>query len=229
MLRRKTEENETMPTEPLKRFVQHGLDEGEIASPMAPPEAYAIPPAARLSVSPEDFAPPLRQLFDEHTAFLAILEAFERALVVFRDSGFTMNPEISGAFREFFSFMDNQTPSHNAKEEKALFPLLRERLVGAGECSPGMNVCTPTDVMEDEHERVMQSACLVFNLLGTGAKLPDERSRAIVYQHAVDQGREIVDVMRLHIFRENEVLLPLAQKLITPAEFAAIGEKMAKL
>lgn len=213
----------------ITRFVEHGLDEGDIASPMDPPQPFEIPAAARQKLDYAQMAHPLQRLFDEHRAFLDILEQFEKSLTAFREGHWEMTPEISKAFRDFFRFMDNDTPSHNAKEEKALFPLLRERLIRSGECSPGMNTTTPTDIMEDEHSHVMQSACLVFNLMGIGAKLPDPTSRAIVYQHAVDQGREIVDIMKLHIFRENEVLLPLAQTLISPEEFETIDRRMNEL
>ena len=213
----------------ISRFVENGLDSKDIASPMDPPQAFEIPEAARQSVAYENLAKPLQRLFDDHVEFIRVLEGFEKSLVAFRESQWQMNPDISKAFRDFFYFMDNQTPAHNAKEEKALFPLLRERLISAGECSPVINTTTPTDVMEDEHQQVFQSASLVFNLLGIGAKLPDEKSRGIVFQHAVDAGREICDIMKLHIFRENEVLLPLAQKLISAEEFAVIDQKMQGL
>lgn len=221
--------NESPRVEKQSRYVEHGLEDVSIASPMDPPQPFEIPEAARQKIDYDNLPRPLQRLFDDHVEFLRILEGFEKALADFRDGQWQFTPVISKAFREFFYFMDNQTPSHNAKEEKALFPILRDRLISAGECSPVINTTTPTDVMEDEHQQVFQSASLVFNLLGIGAKLPDEKSRAIVFQHALDAGREIVDIMKLHIFRENEVLLPLAQKLISAEEFTRIDQEMEKL
>jgi hemerythrin-like domain-containing protein len=124
--------------------------------------------------------------------------------------------------------MDHDTPKHNGREEKALFPVLHEKLIASGECSPGDHPTTAVDVMEDDHLKVAQASAIVFNLLGIASRIRDAASRATLCQIACDQGREIVEVMRLHILKENEVLLPQAQKLCTPQELHAIGLKMAR-
>lgn len=213
-----------MEKEKITRLVENSLEDGSTCSPMNPPEAYEL--SQKMTVPYENLAKPLQILVDEHRKYMAVLDAFEQALADFRNLGFIMDAKVSRAFSDYFEFFDQHVISHNHKEEKALFPLLRARFVATGECSPGMNGTTPTDVMEDEHLRVAQASNLVFNLLGLGAKMRDAEDRRVIFMHATEQGREIVETMRLHIFRENNVLFPLAQKLITDDEFADIGRKM---
>jgi hemerythrin-like domain-containing protein len=43
---------------------------------------------------------------------------------------------------------------------------------------------------------------------------------------AVNNGLELVELIKLHIFREDHTLFPLAQRLLSPEELAAIGAKL---
>ncbi|MCP5464648.1 MAG: hemerythrin domain-containing protein [Deltaproteobacteria bacterium] len=212
------------PNDPIYRNVENDLKEGEIMSPMDPPKIYDMPKQEEYSF--DDYAEPIKVLLKEHEDYLEVLNDFETHLMFFRGNEYEFTPEISNSFKKFFKFMDEHTVPHNEKEEKALFPLLRSRLIEVGECSPGMNKTTPTDVMEGEHLQVAQASYLVFNLLGLGSKLPDQNSRKIVFQNAVEQAREIVETMKVHIYKENNVLFPLAQKHLRDDEWTAIGEKM---
>lgn len=212
--------------EALNRDVEHGL-ENEPSSPMNPPQPFHLAGIEKVALA--DLAAPLQELVAEHKTFLAVLDGFESALVSFKSSGWMIDKAASDAFAKFFNHMDHETPRHNAKEEKALFPILQKKLIAAGECSPGERPSTAIDVMEDDHLRVMQSVCLVFNLLGISSRLKDPESRATVCQIACDQGREIAETMRLHVFKENEVLFPRAQQLIAPDEMEYVREKMATL
>jgi hemerythrin-like domain-containing protein len=58
-----------------------------------------------------------------------------------------------------------------------------------------------------------------LNFLGLGSRLEDKKSREIVFELAFEQGKVIVETMRLHIYREDETLFPLAMKLISKNEF----------
>lgn len=177
-------------------------------------------------VTYEEMAAPLRALMDEHREYDGILTAFEDALRTFKEGGWRFSKEVSRVFRDFFRFVDEELVPHHQKEDKWLFPLLRERLLASGEHSPGLNPFTPVDVMEDDHVKIGQTSCLIFNLLGLAARLPDPRSAAIIYNHAWEQGRDFVERLKLHIFKEEEVLFPLTHRLIRPDEFAAMAARM---
>ncbi len=56
-------------------------------------------------------------------------------------------------------------------------------------------------------------------MLGLAPRLPDEGSRMFVYDVAYSNGRELIEMLRLHIYREDHILFPLAHKLITQDEF----------
>ena len=92
-----------------------------------------------------------------------------------------------------FSFLDKNTPEHNKKEEKLLFPLLHKRLLETGEHSTADEHKTAVDIMEDEHIKVAQLGALCLNFLGLGSRLEDKQSREIVFELAYDQGKTIVE------------------------------------
>ena len=73
--------------------------------------------------------------------------------------------------------------------------------------------------MEDEHAKAMQLAAVVVNFLGLVFRLPDERSGMIVLDAALEQGKNLIELLRLHVFREDNVVFPLAHQLISIAEF----------
>ena len=62
-----------------------------------------------------------------------------------------------------------------------------------------------------------------MNFLGLGSRLEDNKSREIVFELAYEQGKVIVETMRLHIYREDETLFPLAMKLISKEVLKEMG------
>ena len=201
--------------DPVKRFVDKEK-ESEEASPMNPPDAFS--PSTVDPVDYKDMSPFLQKLMDEHKVFMTVLENFESSLINWKKSGWNFNDEINKKFNELFSFLDKNTPGHNKKEEKLLFPLLHNRLLQTGEHSSSEEPTTAVDIMEDEHIKVAQLGALCLNFLGLGSRLEDKKSREIVFELAYEEGKAIVETMRLHIYREDETLFPLAMKLISKKE-----------
>ncbi|MCZ6701721.1 MAG: hemerythrin domain-containing protein [Ignavibacteria bacterium] len=208
--------NNVNKVDPVKRFVEKET-EFEEASPMNPPEAFS--PSTVEPVAYKDMAPFLQKLMDEHKVFITVLDNFESALISWKKNDWYFNDEINNKLNELFSFLDKNTPGHNKKEEKLLFPLLHSRLLRTGEHSTGDEPKTAVDIMEDEHIKVAQLGALCLNFLGLGSRLEDNKSREIVFELAYEQGKTIVETMRLHIYREDETLFPLAMKLISKEEF----------
>jgi iron-sulfur cluster repair protein YtfE (RIC family) len=201
--------------DPLRKQAERGLDIGTGLSPMDPPDAYAPP---KIEPVPAGALHPFLQRFrDEHTAFMQALNAFEGAIVSVQKDGYTKASDAE--LRHFFGYLEQAFTPHSRREEAALFPLLRERLLASGEHGGGDAPTTAIDVMEDEHAKTMQLAAVVVNFLGLVFRLPDERSGMVVLDAALEQGKNLVEMLRLHVFREDAIVFPLAHRLISPAEF----------
>jgi iron-sulfur cluster repair protein YtfE (RIC family) len=201
--------------DPLHKQAERGLDIAQGLSPMDPPDAYA--PSNIEPVPAEAMHPFLRKFRDEHVPFMVELDALEAAILVIQKSGYTR--EADARLRHFFNYLDQEFVPHSRREEASLFPLLRERLIASGEHGSGSVPATATAVMEDEHAKAMQLAAVVVNFLGLVFRLPDERSGMIVLDAALEQGKNLVELLRLHVFREDNVVFPLAHRLISQAEF----------
>lgn len=208
----------------LKRNVQKGL-EREIPSPMDPPEAFApstVPPVVG------EMPPVLKTLIEEHDRFLKVFSVFDNALIELKKNRWIFTSEISAGLKQFFQTMDKEIAQHTRKEEKALFPVLYEKFLATGEHSPGARPMTPVDVMEADHQKVEQLTVIVFNLLGLAPRMKSGEDRELLFEKAFEQGQEIVEIMKLHIYKENTVLFPLAQRLISGEEMSRIETKILR-
>jgi len=205
--------------DPIKRQTIVKEEEiGEGLSPMEPPDAYA--PPSMEPVSSEEMHPILRQFVNEHDSFLKEVNAFEDTLLSIQKNGYTR--EADGKLKHFFNFFDEEFISHNRREEATVFPLLRKRLIASGEHGVGDDPSTAIDMMEDEHTKAAQLAAVILNFLGLAFRFPDERSKLIVLDAALEQSKFLVELLRLHVFREDNVVFPLAHRLITQTEFDAM-------
>lgn len=201
--------------DPIQREVDKGFDDDGM-SPMAPPDAYD-PPGESQGVPYEAMHPVMQAYRDEHDAFSKVLAEFRAALDKMKTDG--LDHAADATIREFFRCLDEDVFPHNRREEKVLFPLLAERLLAAGEHSKGPTPTTAVDALEDDHDQILQLGALTFNLFGVASRLPDEKSRKMVFDAAVGQGIELAELLRLHIFREDHVVFSLAHQHITTAEF----------
>lgn len=209
--------------DPLHKQAETGLDIAQGLSPMDPPDAYA--PASIAPVPVEALHPLLRKFRDEHVPFMEELNAFEAAILSIQKNGYAK--EADAKLRHFFHYLDQEFTPHSRREEATLFPLLRERLIASGEHGSGSAPATATEVMEDEHAKAMQLAAVVVNFLGLVFRLPDERSAVVVLDAALEQGKNLVELLRLHVFREDNIVFPLAHRLISTAEFGQMQAKAA--
>ncbi|MFA3782468.1 hemerythrin domain-containing protein [Melioribacteraceae bacterium 4301-Me] len=196
----------------LKRFVDKGINEKEL-SPFDPPDAYN--PLNIETIPYEKMHPFLKELIDEHKNFAEVLSKFETALMNWKNNNWIFNDEIDIGLKQFFNFFDEKVPLHNQKEEKKLFPLLHKKLIEIGEHNSVDSSITGINLMEDEHLKVAQAVAIVFNFLELGSQLPDKRSREITFELAYEQGMAIIETMKLHIFREENILFPQAMKLLS--------------
>ena len=202
--------------DPVHKQSLHGLAALEGLSPMDPPDAYAPPSITPVAL--EDMHPFLRQLMVEHLPFLAEVDAFEDTILSIQKTGYTKAAD--GQLRHFLNYFDEEFIAHHRREEAALFPLLKLRLLAAGEHGSGDGPRTPVDLMQDEHIKAIQLAAVILNFLGLAFRFPDQQTRLIVLDAALEQAKFLVELLRLHVFREDQVIFPLAQQLIAADELA---------
>lgn len=201
--------------DPILRNAQKD-NESDGLSPMDPPEAYDV--NGMQPIPETDRHPLIQQYMVEHVAALEVIQGFEKAILAFKAGGYRLDDAINDGFRKFFDFFDAKLLDHNRREEAQLFPLLHKRMIETGEHSDSLVPTTAVDVMEDDHVKFIQLGALTFNMLGLAARLPDHSSRMFTYGVACDNARELIELLRLHIFREDNVLFPLAQKLLSKEE-----------
>ncbi len=207
--------------DPVRRHVDKDVDDEEM-SPLEPPDALN-PPGAGQSVAYEQMHPYLQEFRDEHKLCIAELEAVETALTQVQQHG--PNQEAHQVFAHFFEFLETDLLPHNRREESGLFPLLARRLLESGEHSQGNEPTTGVDVLEADHMMFIQLSAAMFSLFGVSGYLNDQPSQRIVIEQGIQQGVALVEKLRLHIFREDEVIFSLAQNRISSEEFDRMPRK----
>lgn len=205
--------------DPILRNAEKGEDMEEYFA-MDPPEAYDKTRA--IGSDYENMHSFIQSLMDEHKEVVIEVDKFDKALIDFKESGFLFTKEASDIFNTFFKFFDSHVVPHNTKEEHHFFRILHDRLIESGEHGEGDNPDTAVALMEDDHNKFIQLATLSFNLLGLGSRLRDLESKGVTFDLAYNNGRELAEMLRLHIFREDETLFPLAQELFKEEDFAGL-------
>ncbi len=207
--------------DPLLRNAEKTLDEAEF-SPMDPPDAYSPPGAG--DVDYDSMHPFIQHLMDDHDAIVNHLDSFETVLAAVSLGG--LSRDLHQQLSDFFRAFDEVIITHNYKEEKFLFQPLQKRLLEEGDHSQSSERRTAVDLLEDDHIKVLQLAAVTFNFFGLASRLPDPPSAAVALDAAVEQGKVLVDVLRLHIFRENNVVFPKAQECLSTQAKDDLLEKL---
>ena len=107
-------------------------------------------------------------------------------------------------------------------EEKFLYPGLKKKLTTAGEHSNSEEQITSIDVMQDDHLKCIQLGAIVFNFFGISSRLPDQNSRLTMLDLAIEQGKNLIELLKLHMFREDYIVFPQANRLFRPEELEEI-------
>lgn len=211
--------------DPVKAIGEKDIEiDNQELSPMDPPEAYSS--YATIEVKDGELNESLIVLKKEHEELILVLEDFEKALAEFKELGYVLNNEVNEKFKRFYDFFDNDLLPHNRKEEKTLFPILQKALLLNNEHGTGQNPITAVDIMEDDHVKFIQLGTLSFNLLGLAPRLRDEQSKMFTYDVAYNNAKELVELIRLHVFREDNTLFPLAQKYLSKNQFDEVLTEM---
>lgn len=142
---------------------------------------------------------PLSRFEAEHDAALAALARLESAATGLL-AGNPPGPHFT-TIREVHRLLTGAIREHNEAEERALFPFIEE--------------AAPVGPFMDEHQ-------VLWGL--------ERELDAALEQRAVDRtarvGLAIVDLLRAHIQRENEVLFPMARAVLGPEGLTAVSRRL---
>lgn len=135
------------------------------------------------------------------------LDAMVRKVADVHGSRFPWMVEVYQVFAAFAAELD----SHMAKEERVLFPLIRQLESSAtGSLWMTVNLTAPIRVMEHEHDDA-GSALARMSDLSSGFKPPDGACNTF---HAMLDGLARLERdMHQHVHKENNVLFPRAIRL----------------
>ncbi|HEY3296445.1 MAG TPA: hemerythrin domain-containing protein [bacterium] len=145
-------------------------------------------------------------LIHEHEIILKVLDAAERE-VAFMDETGTLHEETIERMVDFIrNFADR---CHHAKEEKKLFVFLEQRGLSAQS--------GPVAVMLHDHETGREfvrgvAAGLELSRTGDGAAVAMVRNNLAGY----------INLLRMHIHKENNILFPMAARLMNPEDEARL-------
>ena len=195
--------------DPLKRMVERQKETEEF-SPMDPPDAFQ--PPVLDEVKYEAMHPLIQSLIDEHVKCIEVIGAFENTLNLIQLEGFSKKA-LEG-INDFFSFFDESIIEHNRKEDSTIFAELNEILRQKKEYSTGTEK-TVVDLMEEDHVKMLQLAAISFNLFGLITRIPDQNSGLVILDLAIEQSKALIEMLKLHIFREDNVVFPIANSYLS--------------
>jgi hemerythrin-like domain-containing protein len=156
---------------------------------------------------------PTETLKHEHTIVVMVLQGAEREALAIRD-GNEPNAEAIAEMVDFFrNFVDR---CHHAKEERHLFPALNAKGFSAE--------WGPVAVMLHEHEQGRAAVQAIAAALGP-ARTGDRGAAAALSAALLGY----VELLRNHIFKEDNVLFPMADRALPPEEqsqLAALFDKV---
>lgn len=115
-----------------------------------------------------------------------------------------------GHAKEFLEFTESFAEPHHHKEEQVLFPALEQKGIP--------NEGGPIGVMLTEHE-------IKRGHVKDLRKAVENNESAGIKEHAL----AIVSLMRDHIAKENDILYPMAEQVLTPDELAGMAHKCEEI
>ncbi len=145
---------------------------------------------------------PTETLKHEHQIVLLILDAAEREAASIRATGTAHVAEVEEMLDFFKNFVDR---CHHGKEERHLFPKLESRgfPIGTG----------PVAVMLREHEQGRAAVHAISDSLAR-TRAGDPRAAS----ELADALAGYAEILRDHIAKENNVLFPMADRVLSGAD-----------
>jgi pyridoxamine 5'-phosphate oxidase len=166
-----------------------------------------------------DFSNPFGLLVHCHEKIEGQLKVLERAAQLIPHADVRLLPELFAKVEAACAHFAVAGIKHTADEEESLFPRLRS--CGA---VAGREALDAMQELESQHRTAEQLHLEFDNLI---ARLPRDGSAD---SHDLDSFNELTTELtsfyRPHIELENNLVFPVAQRVLSPAEIHAIGQEM---
>ncbi|MBI5216858.1 MAG: hemerythrin domain-containing protein [Ignavibacteriae bacterium] len=152
---------------------------------------------------------PLEIFVKEHEEGVHYLHQLQTATKYISQSGFSFDAFMK--LGEAIRFIDNELRAHNEKEEKYLFPLLEHH---AG---------NPVRIMLEEHRELWK---LFARIRQCVEDIEEGRIYATTVKELVQASDQLYELLLNHIKKEDEVLFPMAKKVLTQEEYEQLRESL---
>jgi len=162
-----------------------------------------------------NFDEPIEALYICHENILKRMDTIERLAGLIESEGTTGLRRSVETWYEIVSFLRHNVANHTRDEEDGLFPILRER-------HPGQ-----VEELVDDHGHaatIERSMAERFERLSS----PDAEAADSDLREFVAEARALVEFYREHIRQENEVVFPMARKILTREELGELGRAMRR-
>jgi hemerythrin-like domain-containing protein len=156
---------------------------------------------------------PIIELIECHDHILARLSVFRRSLQAIEKHGLVGFVSERENMKTLFDFIDDSISLHARDEEEGLFPQLRPKLktkfpqLGAEE--------TQVDVSEKEHRMVVEAEARMKQLIPFIERDIPSAGVSILLREFLDRGSWLIQAYQHHIWKENNLLFPLAAQFLT--------------
>lgn len=167
---------------------------------------------------------PFKELMESHEEILKQISEFETALVDLERDGMKAFRKQQETFRRTMEFINTSGKVHMRDEEEGLFPLLDPK-VQPRIPRPHFDR-TPVKAIQEQHRKGEE---IIQRLSFLGRKLRKEIDQPgvdILLEEFMKKSRALIVFYREHIRGENEVVFPLAQRLLTEEEKAQVASIM---
>ncbi len=172
----------------------------------------------------EDLHPVLQALCTEHRRYIPELQAAEEVLIRVQRDG--PDQAADRALGRLFKLLETEVLPNNRRQEKFLFPLVRKRLEEEREPGAGASASAMVDRLEAEHVNMIQISAVMLNFFGLAGHLPDQRSQRMVIEFGIEQGKALIEMLRLHMDRKEDVLFSQAHRLLSTQELDQMKDQM---
>ena len=152
---------------------------------------------------------PIAQLMQEHNDALSNLKLLNKAVAAFTRDGYSAKNYKQ--ILEALAYIEAEVGDHNKREEDALFPVLERYVEG------------PTKAMRDDHKKLKKASIQLKKAVEKVNAHRDSFS-AIKAMSTIATG--VVQLFVNHIHKENHILFPMVQQLISKEELREVARKM---